>query len=164
MVDRETRVVIRRFEPARDEASLRECVIDQQNFHRGLEPSWPDGGTIAADYRAYLDAECAAHNGCIIMAHDGERAAGFICVVATTSNAAPDDPAPFAQIHDVYVKPEYRGHGVADMLMAAAERFARSQGVRVIRLGVLDGNDRARRFYARLGFREYAHVLTKPLE
>lgn len=164
MIDRQTQLVVRRFDPALDEESLRECVIEQQNFHRGLEPSWPDGGAIATRYLAYLNGQCAAHNGCILMAHSGENAAGFICVVAATANEAPDDPAPFAQIHDVYVKPEYRGQGAADLLMAEAERFARSNGARVIRLGVLEGNGRARRFYARRGFREYAHVLTKDLE
>ena len=164
MIDRDTGTIVRRFDAARDAASLRERVIDQQNYHRNLEPSWPDGESIARDYLAYLEAECAAHRGCIIMAHSGGRSAGFVCVVAAVRNEAPDDPAPFAQIHDIYVKPEHRGHGVADMLMAEAERFARGEGARVLRLGVLDGNERARGFYARCGFREYALVLTKSLE
>ena len=112
----------------------------------------------------YLEAECAAHNGCIIMAQCGEQAAGFVCVVATTRGESPDDPAPFAWIHDLYVKPEHRRRGVASMLMAEAERFARDEGAQLLRLGVLDRNEHARRFYARHGFREYTHVLTKPLE
>ena len=62
------------------------------------------------------------------------------------------------------MKPEYRGHGVADLLIAEAERFARSNGARLMRLGVLHGNGRARTFYSRHGFREYARVLTKSLE
>ena len=164
MIDLKTRVVIRRFDPARDAQSLRECVIDQQNFHRSIEPSWPDGDAIVRDYLTYLDTECAVHNGCIIMAHCGEQAAGFVCVVATTRGESPEDPAPFAWIHDLYVKPEHRRRGVASMLMAEAERFARGEGAHLLRLGVLDGNERARRFYERHGFREHAHVLTKSLE
>jgi ribosomal protein S18 acetylase RimI-like enzyme len=164
MIDEKTQVVVRSFDATRDAESLRECVIEQQDFHRRLEPSWPTGDAIVEDYLAYLDAECAAHNGCIIMAECRQQAAGFVCVVATTRNESPDDPAPFAQIHDVYVKREYRGQGVADMLIAEAERFARSHGARLMRLGVLNGNRRARNFYSRHGFREYAHVLTKSLE
>jgi hypothetical protein len=34
----------------------------------------------------------------------------------------------------------------------------------MLRLGVLDRNQDARTFYARQGFREYTHVLTKRLE
>jgi len=158
------RVVIRRFDAARDAQALRECVIDQQNFHRSLEPSWPDADAVVTDYMTYLETECAVHNGCIIMAHCGEQAAGFVCVVATTRGESPEDPAPFAWIHELYVKPEHRRRGVASMLMAEAERFARSEGARVMRLGVLDKNKGARRFYTRQGFGEHGHVLTKPLE
>ena len=164
MIDEKTQVVVRPFDAVRDAELLREFVIEQQDFHRHLEPSWPVGDAIVGDYLAYLDAECNAHNGCIIVAEFGQQAAGFVCVVAATLNESPDDPAPFAQIHDVYVKPEYRGQGVADMLIAEAERFTRSNGAHVMRLGVLNGNGPARRFYTRHGFREYAHVLTKSLE
>jgi ribosomal protein S18 acetylase RimI-like enzyme len=164
MIDQKTEIVIRRFDAVRDAESLQRCVIDQQNVHRTIEPSWPDGDAIVRDYLTYLETECAAHNGCIIMAHCGEQAAGFVCVVATTRGESPDDPAPFAWIHDIYVKPEHRRHGVASILMAEAERFARGEGAQSVRLGVLDGNDPARRFYERHGFREYTHVLTKVLE
>ena len=157
-------LAIRRFDAVRDAQSLRECVIDHQNFHRGLEPSWPDGDAIVGEYVAYLHEQCADHNGCILMAHSGEHAAGFVCVVATTIGESPDDPAPFAWIQDLYVKSEYRRRGVATLLMAEAERFARAEGARSLRLGVLDRNESARSFYARHGFREYTHVLTKPLE
>jgi len=163
MIDLKTPVVIRRFDAARDTQSLRECVIDQQNYHRGIEPSWPDGDAIVGDYMAYLDAECAVHNGCIIMALGGEEALGFVCVVAATRGESPDDPTPFAWIHDLYVKPEHRRRGVASMLMAEAERFAHGEGAKWLRLGVLDRNEQARRFYVRHGFRDYTHILTKPL-
>jgi ribosomal protein S18 acetylase RimI-like enzyme len=164
MIDQKTRVVIRRFDAARDAESLRECVIDQQNVHRNVEPSWPDGDAIVGAYVTYLETDCAAHNGCILMAHCGKLAVGFVCVVATMRGESPDDPAPFAWIHDIYVKPEQRGRGVANMLMVEAERFARGERAQVLRLGVMDGNVRARRFYGRHGFREYTHVLTKHLE
>jgi GNAT superfamily N-acetyltransferase len=83
--------------------------------------------------------------------------------VATTRGESPEDPAPFAWIHDIFVKPEHRRRGVASVLMAEAERFARSQGARVLRLGVLDRNENARAFYVRHEFHEHSHVLTKTL-
>jgi ribosomal protein S18 acetylase RimI-like enzyme len=157
------RVVIRRFDAARDAAALRQCIADQQDFHRGLEPSWPEGGAIATPYMSYLEAECAAHNGRIFMAQQGEQAAGFVCVIATTRAEAPDDPQPFAWIQDLYVRPEHRRRGIASLLMAEAERFARDAGAQVLRLGVLARNEGARAFYTRHAFREYTHILTKPL-
>ena len=163
MIDVKTQTVVRRFDPARDAASLRNCIIDHQNFHRSLEPSWPSGDAVVSDYMTYLETECAAHNGCIIMAEYAEQTAGFVCVVASTRGESPEDPAPFAWIHDIFVKPEHRRRGVASVLMAEAERFARSQGARLLRLGVLDRNEIARAFYVRREFREHAHVLTKTL-
>lgn len=163
-MDVKTQIVVRRFDPTRDAESLRSCIIDHQNFHRCLEPSWPSGDAIIGDYVAYLEAECAVHNGCIIMADYAEQTAGFVCVVASTRGESPEDPAPFAWVHDIFVKPEHRRRGVASVLMAEAERFARSQGARVLRLGVLDRNEHARALYVRHGFREHAHVLTKHIE
>jgi GNAT superfamily N-acetyltransferase len=84
-------------------------------------------------------------------------------VVAATRGESPEDPAPFAWIHDIFVKPEHRRQGVASVLMAEAERFARSHGARLLRLGVLDRNENARAFYVRHEFRALAHVLTKAL-
>jgi GNAT superfamily N-acetyltransferase len=98
------------------------------------------------------------------MADYAEQTAGFVCVVASTHGESPDDPAPFAWIHDIFVKPAHRRLGAARMLMAEAEQFARSHGARLLRLGVLDRNEGARAFYARQGFRAYTHVLTKTLE
>jgi ribosomal protein S18 acetylase RimI-like enzyme len=163
MIDLKTQVVIRRFDAARDAQSLRACLIDHQNFHRRIEPSWPDGEAIVSEYMK-CETECTAHNGCILIAHCAEQVAGFICVVAATRGESPEDPSPFAWIHELYVKPEHRRRGVASLLMAEAERFARCEGAHVLRLGVLEKNEGARRFYTRQGFGEQARVLTKPLE
>jgi GNAT superfamily N-acetyltransferase len=161
--DAKSRLTIRPFDPAHDARSLCQCVIEHQDFHRGLEPSWPAGEPIAAEYVAYLEQECSLRNGCILIAHDGQDTAGFVCVVASTRGASPDDPEPYAWIQDIFVMPAWRRRGVASLLLAEAERFARDQGARHLRLGVLDRNPDARTFYERHGFREYTHVLTKPL-
>jgi len=156
-------VVIRPFDAARDAESLRACLIDHQNFHRRFEPSWPDGDAVVNEYLRYLDTECAAHKGTILMAYSGEHAAGFVCVVAAMRGESPDDPTPYAWVHELYVKPQYRRRGVASLLLAEAERFARGEGAHVLRLAVLDRNEGARHFYTTLGFGERAHVLTKRL-
>jgi GNAT superfamily N-acetyltransferase len=163
-IDVRAQIVVRPFDPSRDAESLRSCIIEHQDFHRSLEPTWPSGDAIVSEYETYLKTECAAHNGCILMAEYAERIAGFVCVVASTRGESPEDPEPLAWVHDIFVKAEHRRHGVASMLMAEAERFARSQGALRLRLGVLDRNEHARAFYVRQGFIEHAHVLTKTLE
>jgi GNAT superfamily N-acetyltransferase len=159
-----THTRIRPFDPARDAEALRTCIIAQQDFHRSLEPSWPRGHDVVAAYLTYLETVCAIHDGCILMADHGNQAVGFACVAASTRGESPDDPAPLAWIYDVFVKPAYRRQGVASMLMAEAERFARSHGARTVRLAVLARNEHAREFHVSCGFRDYSHVLTKALE
>jgi GNAT superfamily N-acetyltransferase len=159
-----TAILIRRFDPARDAEALRACIIDQQDFHRSMEPSWPTGQTVVEDYLAHLETACAVHDGCILIADCAGQPAGFACIAASTTSESPDDPAPCAWIYDVFVRPEYRRRRVASALMAEAERFARSRGAHTLRLGVQARNEHARGFYASCGFREYACVLTKSLD
>ncbi|HYE92502.1 MAG TPA: GNAT family N-acetyltransferase, partial [Terriglobales bacterium] len=89
--------------------------------------------------------------------------AGYICVIARQEAYSPDDPASFAWVHDIYVRPGYRRRGVATALMAAAEDFVKAHGVRELRLAVIDRNVNARAMYVELGFRDYLRILTKPL-
>ena len=50
--------------------------------------------------------------------------------------------------------PEARGQGVACALLDAALEWARGRGARAMQLGVVCGNDAARRLYERAGFRD----------
>jgi GNAT superfamily N-acetyltransferase len=155
--------VIRPFDPNRDTEALRSCLVEHHDFHKALEPSWAGGDAVVERYRAYLDAECAAHDGCILIADVDDRTAGFVCLASSTHNAAPDDPAPFAWVYDIFVKPPCRRRRVATALMKAAETFARDRGALTLRLAVLARNQPAREFYRQHGFSDYTHVLTKAL-
>jgi ribosomal protein S18 acetylase RimI-like enzyme len=56
-------------------------------------------------------------------------------------------------LFQVWVAPESRGHGIAAALLDAALAWARAIGAREMQLGVVCGNDAARRLYERAGFR-----------
>ena len=151
-----------RFAAPSDERALLALIADHQDFHRALEPHWPAGADVAAAYLRFLQEECAAHDGAIFVAEDGAALAGFICIVSD-KRGAPDNPDRHAFVHDVFVAPAYRRRGLARLLMDAAESFAASRGVHEIRLAVLERNADARVFYASLGFRDYARILSRPL-
>ncbi len=57
------------------------------------------------------------------------------------------------QLMAMWVHPDLRGSGAADLLVDDVVGWARSQGASVVCLLVVDSNRRARRFYERLGFR-----------
>jgi len=155
--------VIRHYDPETDLDSLRQCIVEQQDYHRSLEPSWPEGVAIADEYLEYLDTQCKLHDGQIFVAEIAGELAGFACVAASNQGEAPDDPALFAWIYDIFVTAAHRRQRVASALMAEVESFARAHGATQLRLGVLARNEHARRFYDGQGFHEYVSVLAKSL-
>ena len=56
-------------------------------------------------------------------------------------------------VHDLYVSPEARGSGAADLLMEAALARGRAAGAPLLVLTVAEANDRARAFFTRHGAR-----------
>ncbi len=65
-----------------------------------------------------------------------------------------DRPGPrHGEVYAIYVLPEWWGRGVGRLLMAHAVRALTGAGLADITLWVLEGNQRARRFYEAAGFR-----------
>ena len=75
------------------------------------------------------------------VAERGGVVAGFVVVV--------DD-----EVEQVYVDRDWRGQGVAERLLRQAEEVIGRGGRRTAWLAVVAGNTRARRFYARMGWRD----------
>ena len=63
-------------------------------------------------------------------------------------------PKTWASVDDVYVAPGYRSLGVGRALLENVEFWARDKGASGISLQVAAANERGRKFYSRLGFRE----------
>jgi GNAT superfamily N-acetyltransferase len=62
------------------------------------------------------------------------------------------DPA-VVHLMAMWVHPKIRGSGGADELVVAVIAWAQSEGAKLVRLKVIQGNGRARGFYERMGFR-----------
>jgi len=63
-----------------------------------------------------------------------------------------EDPA-VAHLLAMWVHPELRGTGAAGLLVTSLLGWAAGRGARLVRLAVVDTNERARRLYSRHGFR-----------
>ncbi|MFY1633211.1 GNAT family N-acetyltransferase [Solwaraspora sp. WMMB335] len=89
-----------------------------------------------------------------LVATDGERIVGFGTFGPYRIDQDRDrlDPA-YGEIVSMYVDPTYWGHGIGRTLLTASIAGLTGQGWRTMRLWVLDGNHRARRFYEAAGLR-----------
>lgn len=83
----------------------------------------------------------ASGEASVLLAERGNRAVGLACVRS-------------GWLRGMFVVPEAWGSGVADRLHAAAMAIVRAEGDAHCRLWVLEENPRARRFYARHGWRQ----------
>ncbi len=87
-----------------------------------------------------------------------EGAAWFVAwldgrAVGVVAGIRPGDGAPDRkEVVAMWVDPAVRGTPAAPSLMAAVRAWAETEGADVLSLWVADGNERARRFYTRLGF------------
>ena len=62
---------------------------------------------------------------------------------------------PLLNVHDIAVLAKYRGQGVGQALLKAAENHARTRGCCKLTLEVLSGNTPAMASYKRFGFAQY---------
>ncbi len=73
-------------------------------------------------------------------------------LVGVVASRRRDNTESRRELLSMWMHPDQRGTGVAAELVCAVQTRARSDGASVLTLSVADGNDRARRFYEKLGF------------
>jgi ribosomal protein S18 acetylase RimI-like enzyme len=93
-----------------------------------------------------------AANTPTFMAWRGDEPVGLAAVVSRQAGAGTGARREW-QLVSMWVSPDARGSGSADLLVAAAARVAQAESAHRLTLWVADGNTRARAFYLRAGFR-----------
>lgn len=58
-------------------------------------------------------------------------------------------------IFDMYVKKEFQGKGIAGLLMNEMIKLAKDNNQDIVKFEVTEGNDRAIKFYEKMGFKQY---------
>jgi ribosomal protein S18 acetylase RimI-like enzyme len=103
--------------------------------------------------RANLVASLAARpQAYSVLAFVGDVPVGLVNCIEGFSTFACE---PLVNVHDVAVLASHRGQGVAEQMLALAEKIARERGACKLTLEVLQGNRSADRLYRRLGFANY---------
>lgn len=109
--------------------------------------------------RANLDG--MGDDATVLIAEDSD---GTPVGVATVERSTHFTGAPQAELGELAVIEAVEGQGVASLLLATVEAWARTQGLPMLALGTGMGNTRARAFYARHGYQEEDVRLAKTLE
>jgi len=160
----DARWTLRDYDPRRHRGQLTSCIVELQEFERGLEPALPTGEAMAEAYLTFLLERCARTAGRIILAEVDHAVAGFVGVMIRVTPEEPDeDQRPYAYISDLVVLPEYRRRGIGRALLEQAETVARESGAPILRVGVLARNATAVRLYRTTGFTDYHVQLVKRL-
>jgi ribosomal protein S18 acetylase RimI-like enzyme len=110
--------------------------------------------------RAWYGRLLAEGEAFALVARDGGPPVGYAFVEVRDGD---DDTWPYgrrmAELVTLSVAPDSRGGGVGGALMDAVDAELEHRGVRDLEMFVMAGNDRARAFYERRGFRVGEHLL-----
>jgi len=130
---------------AADLGALLALIADYQRFYAG---SARDEAHNAAFFGRFV---APGNAGMIIGAFDADDTvppAGYTCLYWTFSSISATD---IVLLNDLYVRPQHRGSGVGEALIAAAVDVARARGASHVRWFTALDNRRAQRLYERVG-------------
>lgn len=82
----------------------------------------------------------------------GDQPVGLLIAMEGFSTFA---ARPLMNIHDVAVHPEFRSQGIGSALFQEVEKVSIKRNCCKLTLEVLEGNERAKALYSRLGFQPY---------
>jgi ribosomal protein S18 acetylase RimI-like enzyme len=155
-------IEIRPFE-ARDRATVLQALIDLQDYEVPLHDTRLPGGTRMERYLAELLDDLKDGAGAIFIAEAAGACVGCIACLVVVDHSVQEtaDSNRHGYVSDIYVAPRHRSQGVAQLLLAAAERHLASTGVTRLRVNVLANNAKARRAYERYGFAPYEVMYEK---
>ena len=134
-------------------SGLRRCVIELQNFERGLDARLPGGEEIVDAYIPHMLRRCKESAGKILIAEvDGEVAGFALVLTGVKTGELEDGDLEFALVADLVVTRTHRRQGLGRKLIAHAEAHARKSGATHLRIGVLAANTGADRLYSAMGY------------
>ncbi|NUP62802.1 MAG: GNAT family N-acetyltransferase [Nonomuraea sp.] len=120
--------------------------------------AWRDHDAAVRAAERWLTASIDGE-GAVFVAEKGGRVVGVVSVDRQWHFTGAED----AYVGELAVHPDSVRTGVGRRLLAAAEDWARDQGLRHLTLETGAADTTARRFYAALGYQEESVRLTRPL-
>lgn len=157
-------LTIRRATPA-DREGLVVCFRALQEHESTVDGNRAEAAAVAGPYVDSLLVKSRHGAVTIFVAESDAAVVGFIGVVGRyVSDDIREREREFAYVTDFVVLASHRGDGIGRELLAAAEAYAASMGVRRLRVGVFAGNAGALEVYRAMGFEDNEVILAKALD
>lgn len=156
-------ILIREYR-AEDYEQVSACFIELQEHERAIDEHIAEGARVVKKYLDYMFSRCEETGGKVFVAERDESVIGFVSVwTKIRMKAIEESEYEYAYVSDLVVSKEHRGLGAGKALLQRAEEYARLEGAKILRIGVLTKNEVARNLYNELGFEERIVELSKGL-
>jgi GNAT superfamily N-acetyltransferase len=149
-------IVIRDARLPDDEPAFAGFIDALQRFEHDFEPDRRIDEAVGRDYLAILLARVEKNDGRIFVAEQDNRPIGWVVfVVEDAPIYVVEEERRCGFVCELYVEEEWRGVGLGRRLVEACAEETRARGLKVLRIGVVARNERARKAYAAMGFEPY---------
>ena len=139
-----------RREDASEVARLWMQSAEEHTAHDQIYATAPGAEKVM---RRFLADLAGSSHSFLFVAESGDRTVGFISGELREGSPA-FRPKTWASVDDVFVEPDHRNLGVGRALLESVKAWAKERGADGISLQVAAANERGRKFYEGLGFRE----------
>ena len=157
LIEHQSRAVTIRPAASDDEWAVQLLFAALHAFNAELEPRFALGEGWARELAEQLAIDRTTGEGVALLAWEREEPVG-LALLAGQTDAPLFRHRRWAELAALYVVPEARRAGVADLLVVNGLAWAREQGYARLRLWVTAANAGARHFYAKAGFRPIQEV------
>lgn len=135
-----------------------------QRFEHEIEPDRRIDAAAGADFMAVLKSRIMERDGIAWIAEvDGKPAGWCVCLDEQDEVYVEAALRRIFTVQELFVAAAYRGIGVGQALLQAAEAEARRRGCPRLAIGVLEANGQAQKTYEAFGFRNQSRWMIKPL-
>jgi GNAT superfamily N-acetyltransferase len=121
--------------------------------HTAHDPIYDTAPGAERVMRRFLADLAGSNHSFLFVAECAGRTVGFLSGELREGSPA-FRPKTWASVDDVFVEPDHRNLGVGRALLESVKAWATEKGADGISLQVAAANERGRKFYEELGFRE----------
>lgn len=115
------------------------------------------------DFTWWAEQYIASKHGAVFLAEMDGKPAGYAFIYILRRDSGYPKINLFGYIEDLFVREEFRGHGISSRLMQESMKWFRARKVRHISLHVLDENKIPKSIYRKWGFFPFITEMRKDI-